>query len=150
MSRLRIEAEIVIDRPPEDVFRFTAQEHLANHPRWDPAVGGIEPLSEGALRLGSRFRISRRTGGRDEARTFEVVEWNAPARFTIETRAPGFTLRLMEDCRPHAPGGTLMVLAGEAELGRIRGLLAPLVRGRQERGLRDNLVRIKQMLEADD
>lgn len=148
MSHLRIEATIVIDRPPEDVFRFTAQEHLANHPRWDPAVRGIEPLTEGGLRLGSRFRISRRTGGREEARTFEVVEWNAPARFTIETRASGFKLRLVEDCRPDEPGRTLMVLTGEAEIAGLRGLLAPLVRDRQERGLRDNLVRIKQMVEA--
>lgn len=148
MSHLRIEARIVIDRRPEDVFRFTAEEHLSNHPRWDPAVRGIELLSGGALRLGSRFRITRRTGGREEARVFEVVEWDAPARFAIETRTPGFKLRLREDCQPHATGGTLMVLAGEADLGGIRGLLAPLVRGRQERGLRDNLVRIKQMLEA--
>ena len=150
MSRLHIEATIVIDRPPEVVFGFTAQEHLANHPRWDPAVGGIEALTEGALRLGSRFRISRRTAGRDETRTFEVMEWNAPTRFTIETRAPGFRLRLVEDCQPAAPGQTLMALAGEAEIGGIRGLLAPLVRDRQERDLRENLVRIKEMVEAGD
>jgi uncharacterized protein YndB with AHSA1/START domain len=150
VSQLRIEATVVIDRPPEVVFKFTAQDHLANHPRWDPAVGGVEALSEGVLRLGSRFRISRRTGGRDEARTFEVVEWNAPARFAIETRAPGFRLRLAEDLRPAAPGQTLMALVGEAEIGGIRGLLAPLVRERQERGLRENLVRIKRMVEAGD
>jgi hypothetical protein len=146
---MRIQASIVIDRPTEDVFRFTATEHLVNHPRWDPAVGAIEPISSGPMGLGSRFRIDRTTAGRRELREFEVTEWSPPRRFTIETRSPGFQLRLIEECEPAEDARTRMTLVGEAEIGGVRGLLAPLVRSRQERDVLANLQRIKAMVEAE-
>lgn len=146
---MRIETSIVIDRSAAEVFRVTAVEHLLNHPRWDPAVSHIEPLTTGPLGLGSRFRIDRRTAGRQEARVFAVTEWDPPSRFTIETRLPGFQLRLMEQCRPEGEDRTRLTLVGEAEIGGLRGLLAPLVRGRQERVLSANLTRIKAIVESN-
>ena len=146
---MRIQASIVIDCPVEDVFLFTAAAHLANHPRWDPAVSSIEPIRGGPMALGSRFRVDRTTAGRRETRDFEVTEWSPPGRFTIETRSPGFHLRLIEDCEPAGPARTRMTLVGEAEIGGVRGLLAPLVRGRQERDVRANLRRIKAMVESE-
>lgn len=145
---MQIEASVVIDRPVDAVFRFTAADHVANHPRWDPAVRRIEPLDAGPLGRGSRFRIDRRTAGREEARVFEVTEWEAPHRFTIETHDPNFRLRLIEALRPEGTDRTLMTLVGEAEIGGLRGLLAPLIRGRQQEGLQANLERIKAMVEA--
>jgi hypothetical protein len=41
-----------------------------------------------------------------------------------------------------------MTLVGEAEIGGVRGLLAPLVRSRQERDVLAHLQRIKMLLEA--
>ena len=146
---MRVQASIVIDRPVEDVFVFTAAEHLANHPRWDPAVSAIEPIGSGPMALGSRFRITRTTAGRRERREFQVTDWSPPSRFTIETRSPGFNLRLIEDCEPAGETRTRMTLVGEAEIGGVRGLLAPLVRGRQERDVLANLRRIKAMIESE-
>jgi hypothetical protein len=146
---MRLESRIVIDRGADEVFRVTATEHIQNHPRWDPAVSHIEPLSPGPVVLGSRFRIDRRTAGRQEARVFEVTEWNPPRRFTIETRSPGFHLRLIEQCESEGHDRTRMTLIGEAEIGGLRGLLAPIVRRRQERALQGNLARIKDMVESN-
>jgi len=146
---MRLEASIEIDRGAADVFRVTATEHIVNHPRWDPAVSHIEPLSSGPLALGSRFRIDRRTAGRQEGRVFEVTEWSPPARFTIETRSPGFHLRLIERCQAEGEDRTRMTLIGEADIGGLRGLLAPLVRRRQELALQENLKRIKDMVESN-
>ena len=146
---MRLEASIVIDRGADEVFRVTAAEHILNHPRWDPAVSHIEPLSPGPLVLGSRFRIDRRTAGRQEARVFEVTEWNPPSRFTIESRSPGFHLRLIEQCQAEGEDRTRMTLIGEAEIGGLRGVLAPLVRRRQELALEGNLKRIKDMVESE-
>lgn len=145
---MRIQASVVIDRPEEDVFRFTAIQHIENHPRWDPAVNAIEPITTGPVALGSRFRIDRTTAGRRELREFEVTDWSPPNRFTIETRSPGFHLRLVEDCEPAGEASTRMTLVGEAAIGGLRGLLAPLVRGRQQRAIKANLGRIKAMVES--
>jgi hypothetical protein len=146
---MRLEASVVIDRGADEVFRVTATEHVLNHPRWDPAVSHIERLSPGPLGLGSRLRIDRRTAGRHEARVFEVTEWSPPTRFTIETRSRGFHLRLIEQCESEGDDRTRMTLVGEAEIGGLRGLLAPLVRRRQELALQANLVRIKEMVESN-
>lgn len=35
---LRIEMSEVINHPISDVFRFYADDHLENHPRWDPEM----------------------------------------------------------------------------------------------------------------
>ena len=32
---MRLDVSEVIDRPPADVFRFYAVNHVQNHPRWD-------------------------------------------------------------------------------------------------------------------
>ena len=39
-----------VDRPVGDVWRFYAEEHVRNHPRWDPDMH-LEQLSEGSIGL---------------------------------------------------------------------------------------------------
>ena len=145
---MRIEASTIIDRDSATVFDFTAANHLENHTRWDPSVSGITPLTPGEFGLGSRFRLDRRTAGRQEARDFEVTEWQRPSRFTITTASPGFRLALIERLEPTVARGTRLTLVGEAQIGGIRGLLAPLLKGRFQRELDANLELIKTMVES--
>jgi hypothetical protein len=49
---MKIEVSELIGRPPADVFRFIAVEHVRNHPRWDPKME-LEQLTEGAIRVGT-------------------------------------------------------------------------------------------------
>jgi hypothetical protein len=43
---MKIEVSELIDRPPAEVFRFVAVDHVRNHPRWDPQME-LEQLTEG-------------------------------------------------------------------------------------------------------
>jgi hypothetical protein len=43
---MEIQVKELIDRPPAEVFRFIAVDHVRNHPRWDPKMA-IEQLTEG-------------------------------------------------------------------------------------------------------
>jgi hypothetical protein len=55
----RIEGEIMINRPVEEVFDFVADER--NEPRYNPRMVRAEMLSPGPVGLGSRFRAEMRT-----------------------------------------------------------------------------------------
>jgi len=146
---VRIESSAVIDRPVDDVFRFQADEHYRNHPRWDPAVLSLRPIDDRPAGLGSRFEITRRMLGRAQTDVFEFVEWERPNRLAIETSQPGFQLRITAVCTPLGAGQTQLVVGGTAKLGGVRALVAPLIRPKLAREARGNLERIKAMVEAD-
>jgi hypothetical protein len=63
-----------IDRPVANVFHFFAEEHVRNHPRWDPFMR-LEQVSDGPIGVGTIIkRINSRSGIPVEG-TMEVVEF---------------------------------------------------------------------------
>jgi len=71
---VRIEHSQVIDRPVGIVFHFYADEHVRNHPRWDPDIE-LEQLSEGPLGVGTMIRRRNSRSGTPVDGTMEVVEF---------------------------------------------------------------------------
>lgn len=146
--KVSIGAEVVIDRPVEDVFRFVAVDHRENHPRWDPAVIRIVSLADGPLRLGSQMDIVRRTLGREESRAFEVTEWVDPSRVAITTRSADFELTLSSNFEALTANRTRLTLCGDALIRGPRALLAPVMKLKFGAEVRQNLLRTKQLLEG--
>jgi uncharacterized membrane protein len=71
---VKVHVSQVIDRPVADVFHFFAEEHVRNHPRWDPYMR-LEQISEGPIGVGTIIkRINSRSGTPVEG-TMEVVEF---------------------------------------------------------------------------
>ena len=63
-----------IDRPVANVFHFFAEEHVRNHPRWDPFMR-LEQVSDAPIGVGTMIkRINSRSGTPVEG-TMEVVEF---------------------------------------------------------------------------
>jgi hypothetical protein len=69
-----VKASEVIDRPVSDVFRFTASEHVRNHPRWDPNMQ-LEQVSEGPIGVGTMINRVNSRSGTPVKGTMEVVEF---------------------------------------------------------------------------
>ena len=70
---VHIEGEIVIERPPEAVFDFVADER--NEPRYNPRMLRVEQISAGPIGLGTRFRAevaSRAAARRDGHRVHRL------------------------------------------------------------------------------
>jgi hypothetical protein len=82
---VRIEVSQEIDRPDGVVFKFFADEHVRNHPRWDPDIelwhDSDEPIGLGTIihRRNSRF-------GTPVEGTIEVVEYEPNRAFGTLTR----------------------------------------------------------------
>ena len=114
------------------------------------AVVSLKPIGDRPAELGSRFELTRRMMGRDQTDVFEIVEWQRPNRIAIETRQPGFHLRITAVCTSLGPDRTRLVVGGTASLGGLRALVAPLIRPRLARQARGNIQRIKALVEAEN
>ena len=74
----RVEGDIIINRPIEEVFDFCADER--NEPRYNPQMAHVEQTSSGPIGLGSQFRAEMRTMGRMVAMTIEWTAYERPSR----------------------------------------------------------------------
>jgi hypothetical protein len=80
----RVEGDIIIKRPVEEVFDFCADER--NEPRYNPWMTHAEQTSSGPIGLGSRFHAELRTMGRKVAMTIEWTGLRAtPAPRVVDT-----------------------------------------------------------------
>ena len=77
----KIEGEIVIDRPVEEVFDFVADSR--NEPSFNPAMAGIELLTPLPIGVGTRFRA--RMGRAGTPMLVELTEFDRPHRLGLRT-----------------------------------------------------------------
>jgi hypothetical protein len=142
---MRIEGEIVIERPAEEVFDFVADER--NEPRYNPRMLRVEKISPGPIGAGTRFRAETTTM-RGSAEM--VIEWTAyerPRRLASSTQLASMEIPGALVFDP-VPGGTRMRWAWDVEPSGVFRLMRPLVAWmgrRQEQTIWSNL---KRLLEA--
>lgn len=139
---ITLRREVVVRRPPEEVFEFLADARNEN--RWNPNVVRIDKTTDGPVGPGSTFVGTYRRGGR---MTFELVEYDRPASlaFTGGRRQLGLaaTVRV-------APAGDGTAVAMRADL-RPRGplrLLEPILRPLVEHQYRDAIARFRDVVET--
>jgi len=82
----RVEEEIVIDRPADEVFAFVTTPE--NDQEWVSTAVERRRLTEGPIRVGSRIRAVDKFLGRRIESTFEVTEREPNARWTIRLEGP--------------------------------------------------------------
>jgi hypothetical protein len=77
---VQLQVSQVIDRSVEKVFHFYAEEHVRNHPRWDPDIQ-LKQMTDGPIGIGTLIhRINSRSGIPVEG-TMEVVEFEPNRAF---------------------------------------------------------------------
>ena len=142
----RVEGEIVIYRPVEEVFDFVADER--NEPRYNPLMRDAEQISEGPIGSGTRFRTELETMGRTMPMIVEFTGYERPRRLASVTRSS-----MMETegalTFESVPGGTRMRWSWDVRPRGAPRLMAPLVGvigRRQEQRIWGNL---KRLLEAE-
>jgi hypothetical protein len=141
----RIEGDLVVERPVEEVFDFVSDER--NEPRFNLRMLRAEKVSPGTIGLGTRFTAEMATGPRRTPMTTEFTGFQRPRRLASTTRLSwmeidgslafepvrdGTRMRWEWDVRPR---GVLRVL------GPVIGVIGR----RQERAIWTNL---KRLLEA--
>ncbi len=77
----KIEGEILIGRPVEEVFDFVADSR--NEPSFNPAMAGVELLTPPPIGRGTRFRARMGRAGRPMLA--ELTEFDRPRRLGSRT-----------------------------------------------------------------
>ena len=135
--------EIVIDRPPDEVFAFLADP--ANDTKWRPGVLDMKRVSgEG---VGARHAQGvRGPGGRRIDADIEITEYEPPRALAFQTVTGPVRPRGRYELAP-AAGGTRVRFSLEAEVGGLKRLMAPMVQKTMDAEV-GNLERLKQALET--
>ena len=138
----RIEGEIIIHRPVEEVFDFVADER--NEPKFNPQMTQSEMITPEPVSVGTRFHTQLKTRGRVTSMTVEYTVFERPHRLgsvsTLSTMTitGGLTLEAVAE-------GTRMrwswTLAPRGWL-RLANPLIRLIGKRQERATWSNLKRL--------
>jgi len=144
----RIDGEIVINRPVEEVFDFAADER--NEPRYNPRMLSSEMLSPGPVGLGSRFRAVMRSRPRRTTMTTQFTGYQRPRRLALRSHLSAMEIHGSLTFDP-VPGGTRMRWSWEVEPHGPLKLMSPLVArvgARQERAIWTGLKRLLEAKEA--
>ena len=138
---VRMEVSQEIDRPVPVVFKFYADDHVRNHPRWDPDIelwrASDEPIGVGTI-------IQRRNSrsGTPVEGTMEIVEYEPNRAFAAVIREGGMELHGRGTFEGVSGGRTQLTVAADMPIDesmkdRITGLMQRSVRN------------IKELIEAE-
>ena len=138
---VRIEVSEEIDRPVPIVFEFFADDHVRNHPRWDPDIE-LWRDSDEPIGLGTIIQRRNSRSGTPVEGTMEVVEYEPNRAFGSVIREGGMELRGRATFEKASEGRTRLTIAAEVPIDesmrdRITGLL--------QRSLRN----IKELIKAE-
>jgi uncharacterized protein YndB with AHSA1/START domain len=138
---VRIEVSEEIDRPVPTVFKFYADNHVRNHPRWDPAIElwrtSDEPLGLGTIiqRRNSRF-------GTVVEGTMEVVEYEPNRAIGMVIREGGMEIYGRATFEEVSKGRTRITTRADMPIDEsMKDRMSGLVRGAYQK--------IKELIEAE-
>jgi carbon monoxide dehydrogenase subunit G len=137
---VRIEREIEIARPPEEVFQFVADPR--NDPRWCPKVQSVEGN-------GDRYEVVHKPVPLRPARRLDMRRVGSEPPHRIEWTQDDGTdrFRVTYELEPTA-GGTRFRQISDAEIGAVPKPLHPLWRHGIGRDLQRQLRELKKLLES--
>lgn len=146
---MRLAVEEVIQRSPEVVFDFIGRDHWRNHPRWDPDVIEMTPLTAGPIGVGSRAAVRRRRGGGRNHEILEVTGFEPNYRWAGRSQIGPFSLEMTALIVPIEAGASRLRLMGDTHARPPIRYLLPVLAIVFRRQMRESLRRIKHLLEAE-
>jgi hypothetical protein len=135
---MKIDVSESIARPPADVFRFVATDHVENHPRWDPQMNLVQE-TPGPIGVGTRIRRRHTRGETPVEGEMEVVEFDPGRSMAAVIRDGPMELRSQMIVEPEGEERTRLTFEVESD--------APLEM--MEDPIRGSLRRIKELIEAE-
>lgn len=138
--------EIVIDRPCPVVARYAGDPSNATH--WYANIESVRWRTEPPVRVGSSMDFVARFLGRRLAYTYEVVELVAGERLVMRTAQGPFPMETTYAWEPAGVGLTRMRLRNRGEPAGFGRITAPVIVAAMRRANQKDLVRLKQILEA--
>lgn len=134
-----------IARTPRQVFDFvTASE---NAPKVVSSVVSMVKLTEGPVRVGTRYRETRLMNGKEAQAELEVVDFEPGQRYAMKNVTEGIET-IYRYTFKQENGGTRVDLVCELSASGLKKLMLPMVASILKKEDGDHLQRLKQAAEA--
>jgi len=149
---VKAQASVLIERPPEAVFGFIADDFASNYRRWSPEVQRLEMLTPGPLRVGTRARQVRVDQGRRSETTFRVRVLEPPCRVCFAETRDQFRIDYIVAAIGDTPNADSTRLTFGFQLTRIDLYMRPfekLIRSAIQEGATRTVGNIKRLVEAE-
>ena len=113
-----------ISRPPKLVFDFITTPD--NAPKVVQSVKSMVKLTEGPVRVGTRYRETRLMNGREQHAELEVVAYEPNQKYAMKNVTEGIETVYQYTFHPEA-NGTRVDLVCEVKAGGLNKLILPMV-----------------------
>lgn len=132
---------IEIERPAKEVFDFLAR--FENLPKWNYFVLEVKKTSEGPVGVGATYHQIRKT----DEQVFRVIEFDPNHTLALKTIPPSTPELEMRFTLQAEDGRTKVIDEWKLDTGRP-ALLERLFAGRVKSAVKENLGKLKQLLET--
>ncbi|TMB91514.1 MAG: ATPase [Chloroflexi bacterium] len=141
-----VQTDIEIDRPRAEVAAYASDPDNATS--WYKNIKAVEWKSPKPLAVGSRIAFVARFLGRQLAYTYEVKEYSPGERFVQSTADGPFPMETTYTWEDNGAGGARMTLRNRGRPSGFSGVLAPMMTSAMRRANRQDLGRLKAILET--
>ena len=138
--------QIVIARPVDAVAAYAADPSHA--PDWYVNIDSVDWKTPPPLRIGSQLQFVARFLGRTLRYTYEIAELVPGERVVMRTQQGPFPMETTYTWAPAPNDETLMTLRNRGQPVGFSRLIAPVVRPAMRRANRNDLARLKTILES--
>jgi uncharacterized protein YndB with AHSA1/START domain len=134
-----------ISRSPKEVFDFITSSD--NAPKVVQSVKSMVKLSEGPVRIGTRYRETRLMNGKEQHAELEVAAYEPNQKYAMKNVTDGIETVYRYTFHPEADG-TRVDLVCEVKAGGLKKFMLPLVVSILKKEDGDHLQRLKKALEV--
>ncbi len=141
----RVDHELTIARPPEEVFTYLTDP--AKLPEWQSGAIEARKETDGPMGVGTTITEVRKFLGRRIESTLEVTEYEPGKRFSLRVVSGPVPGEARQTLAP-VDGGTRLAVELEAEPGGFFKLAEPVVVRAAKRMFESDYGNLKDLLEA--
>jgi uncharacterized membrane protein len=136
---------IEIARPCAQVAAYAADP--SNAPEWYVSIKAVEWTTAPPLAVGSRLAFVAHFLGRRLAYTYEIVDLEPGARLVMRTAEGPFPMETTYTWEPLGEGRTRMTLCNRGNPSGFSKMVAPFMAMAMRKANRNDLARLKSLLE---
>lgn len=143
---INLELSTLVDRPVQDVFTFLSNP--LNLPKWQHMVAGIEQVTPGAPKVGSKYKVSAEMLGRKIDGLMEITTLEPPTKFGFTNQAGPMQVTVTVSLKAVGTGAKIMLNA-QGNPGGVFKIAEGVLAGQVKSQMEANLARLKSVLESN-
>lgn len=141
---INLDFSALIDRPQKDVFAFITNPN--NMSKWNSSVVSVEPITPGAVGVGTKFKSVGEMLGRRIEGEAQVTAFEPDSKYGIQMNAGPVQVNIVFSLKTVGTGTKLSLNAQGNPAGLFK-LAEPVMQARVKAMMEENLARLKSALE---